>query len=334
MPATIIVDAFWGDSGKGKLAAFLAKRLRAKIAVRAGVGTNAGHSVYLKDGRLVKTSQLPLAFLSTKTKVMVGSGVCVDPEIFLKEVATFGLKRRAAIDYRCPIIEKKHKTRERRDSNLSKKIGSTSSGSGHARADFLLRRGKQARDVPALKPYLSDVAKAVNGAAETGEVVVESSQSTYLSLYLSPDYPYVTSDNCTTAAAIDDVGLNWQKVKRVVLVVKAVPSRVGKGPLPFEISRKEILKKGLVERGVVTGRLRRKAAKIDFGLLMYAAMLNGPTEIALTFCDHFDSGMRGVSSKKDLTKKVRTLMERVEKACQAPVKYVDTGKFLENIIVI
>ena len=41
MGAIIIVDAFWGDSGKGKVAAYLAQKHRATYSARAGTGTNA-----------------------------------------------------------------------------------------------------------------------------------------------------------------------------------------------------------------------------------------------------------------------------------------------------
>jgi hypothetical protein len=57
MGAMIVVDAFWGDSGKGKIGAFLGQKYRAAFCVRAGTGTNAGHSIYFEDGREIKTNQ-------------------------------------------------------------------------------------------------------------------------------------------------------------------------------------------------------------------------------------------------------------------------------------
>lgn len=71
-------------------------------------------------------------------------------------------------------------------------------------------------------------------------------------------------------------------------MVKAVPSRVGAGPLPFEIPEAEQDRRGIVEYGVTTGRRRRKARRISRRHLEEAVMLNGPTQIALTFCDHLD----------------------------------------------
>ena len=83
MGAIIVVDAFWGDAGKGKVTAILCQKHKASLCVRAGTGTNAGHSVYLRDGRMVLMRQLPLGWLNKETQVMVGSGVCVNTNIFL-----------------------------------------------------------------------------------------------------------------------------------------------------------------------------------------------------------------------------------------------------------
>ena len=80
MSAIIVVDAFWGDSGKGKVSAWLSRKHRAAYCVRAGTGTNAGHSVYFEDGREIRTHQLPCGFLDPGTGLRVGSGVAVDPQ--------------------------------------------------------------------------------------------------------------------------------------------------------------------------------------------------------------------------------------------------------------
>jgi adenylosuccinate synthase len=334
MNAIIIVDALWGDSGKGKACAYLAEKHDAALAVRAGVGTNAGASVTLEDGTLVKARQLPTGWINPRTRVAVGSGVLVDPTVFADEVSRFDLAGRAFVDGRCAVITAAHIQAEKDDQHLATTIGSTCTGNGHARADFVLRRAQQARDIPALAPYVLDVAREVNAvAAADGEtVIVEGSQGTLLSLALSSDYPYTTSDNCTSAAAMDDVGLNWRLVSDVVMVVKAMPTRVGEGPLPFEIPEADAIARGIAEYGVVTGRPRRKAERIDLDLLRYAAMLNGPTEIALTFCDHYDPAMRGGRSADAITPRVRALIVEVEEATGAPVTMLDTGMQLHDMI--
>src|SRR5207248_4868060 len=228
------------------------------------VGTNAGASVILDDDTVIRARQLPTAWLNPRTRVAVGSGVLVDPAVLLSEVARFGLAERTTVDYRCAIITAEHIASERRDATLTQRVGSTCTGNGYARSDFVLRRAQQARDLPELQPYVGDVARQVNDVADRATVLVEGSQGTFLSLALSPDYPYTTSDNCTAAAAIDDVGLNWRLVHDVVLIVKAMPSRVGAGPLPHELSAEETVARGVAEYGVVTGRLRRRAGEMSW----------------------------------------------------------------------
>lgn len=333
MSATIIVDALWGDSGKGKLCAQLAIKHDAELAVRAGVGTNAGASVTTDDGRLIKARQLPTGWLNPRTRVAVGSGVLVDPQVFADELGRFGLADRVMVDRRCAVITPEHIAAEQADAHLAETVGSTCTGNGAARADFVLRRARQAGDHPELRSYAGDVAVEANRvAASDGLVIIEGSQGTLLSLALTDDYPCATSDNCTAAAAMDDVGLNWRLVTDVIMVVKALPSRVGSGPLPYEISAAEADRRGIGEHGVVTGRPRRKADRLDPDLLAYAAMLNGPTQIALTFVDHVDPEMRGVRDRDRITAPVLELIERVEQTTGAPVTTVDTGPLLGDLI--
>jgi adenylosuccinate synthase len=332
MGATIIVDALWGDSGKGKLCAHLARHLDADLAVRAGIGTNAGASVTLDDGIEIRARQLPTGWVNARTRVAVGSGVLVDPAVLADEIERFCLDGRVLVDRRCAIITDAHIAAERGDSHLASEVGSTCTGNGHARADFVLRRAQQVKDLPHLDDVAGDVALEVNRRAAAGTVLVEGSQGTLLSLALSDDYPYTTSGNCTAAAAMNDVGLNWRLVDEVIMVVKALPTRVGRGPLPHEISADEAERRGIAEHGVVTGRARRKADALDLDLLRYAAMLNGPTQIMLAFGDHADPTIRGASTPDALTPKIRSLIDTVERATDAPVTLVDTGPNLGHLI--
>jgi adenylosuccinate synthase len=163
-------------------------------------------------------------------------------------------------------------------------------------------------------------------------VVIECSQGTHLSLALSHDYPCCTSDNCTTVAAADDVGLNWQYIKDVIMIIKAAPTRVGTGPLPGEMPPEEIQKRGIAEYGVTTGRLRRKTETLSWNLLEESVMLNGPTQLALTFCDHIDPAISHKRQVNEITPKILHLVSQLEKRLNVPVAFIETGKFFEDII--
>ena len=183
MSATIVVGGFWGDEGKGKIIAHLAHTDKPTIIARGGVGPNAGHTVEI-NGQRFGVRMVPSGFVFKDAKLLIGAGVLVNPEVFLKEVELLKVKDRAGVDYRCAIIEPKHIETDRGSEHLSKKIGSTGTGCGPANVDRVNRVAKQAKDVPELKDFLADVPLEVNTALDKGEfVLIEGSQGFGLSLY-------------------------------------------------------------------------------------------------------------------------------------------------------
>jgi len=116
------------------------------------------------------------------------------------------------------------------------------------------------------------------------------------------------------------------------LVVKALPSRVGTGPLPRQLTPAEENRRGIAEYGVVTGRRRRKAAGISWPHLETAVLLNGPTQLALTFCDHLDPEVAGACHSSALTAPVRRLIDQLETRFHIPVSLCDCGVHFEHLI--
>lgn len=344
---TVTVDALWGDGGKGKISAFIAREEDYDIAVRAGTGTNAGHSIHIHE-KIIKTNQLPVAGIivnksGKKMTLAVGSGVVVDPLKMYREMVDYNLFGRVMVDHRCFVISETHKQRESSGDNYSEKhTGSTKSGTGEARVDAVRRIGQRMQDLPLAEDISGDVAKLLNQSYDEGKkIIIEGSQSHYLSLYLSPEYPVVTSDNCTASAFIDDVGIAWDKVDDVCLVIKSAPTRVSQncGELPGEISVEEMEKRGIVERGVTTGRVRRKTLDIPFEFLDDVFMINSPTYVALTFCDHVDPivGELDVPPEIDLKWIEKYMPKTFDNICEVetrylvPVRYIEFGKDFECV---
>jgi adenylosuccinate synthase len=326
--AYIVVGAQWGDEGKGLISAYFSAREKASLVCRSGVGPNAEHGIFISDdGPYLRVNQLPLGWmLNPQSQIRIGSGVAVNPQILLQEMEKFGLHGRVKVDYRCPIISQEHIEAERTSKGM-KNIGSTFSGSGYCRADFILRTAQQAKDIPELEPFLADVGQEINQVAANQVVIVESSQGTFLSLAVSPDYPNVTSDNTTAMAAADDVLLNWKKINEVILAVKTMPTREGAGSLGTEeIDEGEMIAKGLVEYSSIEGAVRRKGIGINWEMLAYAAEINGATQIALTFCEHYDPRVKNITDIEDITDKIWQLTERVKAETGVPVTILNTGK--------
>jgi len=150
---TVIVGGAFGDEGKGKIVSYIALKDDVDVAARAGVGTNAGHTV-VYNGKTYRLRQVPSAFVNERTKLYIGAGVLVDPEIFIKEVNELNLKNRIWIDYNCTVIEEIHKIRDRSDSHLSKVVGTTGSGCGPALEDRVKRIAKTCKEIDFFKGFL------------------------------------------------------------------------------------------------------------------------------------------------------------------------------------
>ena len=150
MSCTVVVDGFYGDTGKGKIVSYLAVADDVAVVARAGVGPNAGHTV-VKDGKSYKLRMVPCGFVNPKAQMLIGPGVLVNPELVIKEVAETGIEKRFGIDPQCAIIEPRHIQLDQSDSNLKNTVKTTGTGTGPCNADRVMRVAKMAREIPELK---------------------------------------------------------------------------------------------------------------------------------------------------------------------------------------
>ena len=329
MVCTVVVDGFFGDTGKGKIVSYLAVADDVAVCARAGAGPNAGHTV-VRGGRAYKLRMVPCAFVNPRTRLLIGPGVVVNPEILLKEVGELGIQDRFGLDPQCAIIEPKHIELDGRG-HLKGKIQTTGSGTGPCNADRAMRTAKMAREVPELERFLADVPSELNRALDEGEaVIIEGTQGTYISLYHGT-YPYVTSKDVCASAACSDVGVGPTRVDEVLLVFKAYVTRVGAGELPGELSPEEAKRRGWDEYGTVTGRQRR-AAPFNFELARRSVMINGATQLAVTKLDILHPECKGATQFEGLSPRAREFVGRIEDELRLPVTLIGTGPGLEEVI--
>ena len=322
MSCTVVICGFFGDTGKGKVNSYLSLKDRAAVAVRAGVGPNAGHTVVC-EGKKYKMRMLPSAFVYNKCRLLIGPGIVISPKVLFQEIQLTRSEDRVGVDPQCAIIESKHIEADK-VGHLAEKIKTTGSGTGPCNAERALRMVKLARDIPELEKFLTDVPLEVNVAISEGKnVLIEGTQGTYLSLYHGT-YPYCTSKDVTASAACSDVGVGPTKVDDVILVFKAYTTRVGGGPLPNELSWEEAEKRGWAEVATVTGR-RRRSAPFNYELAKRAVMLNGATQAALTKIDVMFPECKGVKSYEGLSKEAKAYVENVEREIKVPVTLIGTG---------
>ena len=330
MPCLVTVGGFYGDEGKGKIIAYLAKKDNPAIAVRGGVGPNAGHT-FTFEGKEYKVRMLPSAALNPTTRLLIGAGVLINPQIFLNEVSMFKADDRTFVDAQCGIIEQAHIDRDVGESHLKSKVGTTGTGTGPANADRAMRTLRLAKEIPELSFYIEDISNSVNYALDTNErVIVEGTQGTYLSLFHG-GYPYVTSKDVTASGICSDVGIGPKKVDEVLVVFKAYVTRVGGGPLQNELAEDEAKKRGWLEYGSVTGRQRR-ASPFDMDLAKKAIRLNSATQLAVTKLDVLYPQCAGIKEHAKLPAQARKFIEDIEAETGLNVTLIGTGSELYDIV--
>ncbi len=291
MPCSVIVGAFWGDEGKGKIISYLALKDNLDFCVRTG-SVNAAHTVWY-EGKKYALHMVPAAFINPKTRLLIAAGANVDVKTFFDEMELTQVDpKRMGIDQNASIIEQKHCEQDKA-SAVNKGIGTTGRGVGPALEERVRRTAKLAKDIPELKPYLADEIAEVNDGLDAGKsVLLEGTQGFMLSLFLGGGYPYVTGRDTGASAIASEAGVGPTRVDDVIIVYKSFMTRVGAGPLPGEITKEEALKRGWFEVAAGTGRDRR-SAPFDFDLAKKTAKINGATQAAMTKLDCIYPTCRG-----------------------------------------
>jgi adenylosuccinate synthase len=330
MPCSVIVGAFWGDEGKGKIISYLALKDNLDFCVRTG-SVNAAHTVWYENQKYA-LHMVPAAFINPETRLLIAAGANVHIGQFLKEAELTHVEpKRMGIDQNASIIEQKHSDQDK-TSAINKGIGTTGWGVGPAIEERVRRTAKLAKDMPELKPWISDQISEVNDGLDAGKsVLLEGTQGFMLSLFLGGGYPYVTGRDTGASAIASEAGVGPTRVDDVIIVYKSFITRVGGGPLPGEITKEEAQKRGWFEVAAGTGRDRR-AAPFDFELAKKNARINGATQAALTKLDAIYPSCRSARKFDDLPKDAKEFIKEVEKRTGVPVTLIGTGPEALDII--
>ena len=262
----VIIDAFWGSSGKGKTSTWLADHY-AVTRVSSSNFPNAGHTAAFEDGTKFVAKAIPTAAILKKTRGMgmecflsPGSGFAWKQ--LVKEWVEAG-KPTIRIHDRASIVTDDHVKREREGSESTMHIASTMQGSGTAIVDKVLRKADcqlagsvelqkvidylynsdpaicdlLGREKPLLQEFVDSVrivdAHAFRGLSQGAVLdeghtwLHEGSQGFALSIDHGSHYPYCTSRNCTVQAALDHMAMPPQVMGDVYLNLRSYPIRVG-----------------------------------------------------------------------------------------------------------
>ncbi len=300
----MLVGGQYGSEGKGQIAAYLAPEY--DVLVRVG-GPNAGHKVFEVEEPYTY-HHLPSGTLRSQGLIVIGPGATLNVhgskklkiKGLLKEIAERGVdSERLRIDGKAMIITDDDIAAEE---ELERRIGSTRQGVGAATARRIMKRFPEtrlARDIPELRPYICETVEVLSMMFGSGKkVLLEGTQGTALSIFHGM-YPYVTSRDTTAMGCLSEAGIPPSRVRRVIMVCRTYPIRVQSpprgtsGPMSQQISLAEVSRRSGIplltlrktERTSTTNR-KRRIAEFDWTLLRKAALINGPTDIALTFVDY------------------------------------------------
>lgn len=125
-----IVGANWGDEGKGKLTDVLAAD--SDVVIRFQGGSNAGHTIINEYGKFA-LHQLPSGVFYEHTTNIIGNGVSLDVDKFLKEVQALrdsGVNPRLMVSDRTQVVMPYHVLFDQYEEERlgGKSFGSTKSG--------------------------------------------------------------------------------------------------------------------------------------------------------------------------------------------------------------
>ncbi|MFK4258376.1 adenylosuccinate synthetase [Agrobacterium tumefaciens] len=340
----VLVGAQFGSEGKGNVCAHIAKDYQ--VLVRVG-GPNAGHKVSFPKYDYI---QLPSGTLSNPdAKLLIGAGATLSIKQVLKEIKDLGLTgERLSIDPQAVIIEDQDIETE---AGSLEAIGSTKKGVGVATARKIVGRGDRiyfeapvrlARDVPEFKEFVRCTKIELEKAYIRGDrILLEGTQGTDLSIHHG-HYPWVTSRETTASGCLADAGIAPARVRRVIMVTRTYPIRVGgeSGPMMREIDFATIAERsGLPEAeirgtevGTVSGK-KRRIGEFDWEQVRRSAVLNGATDIALTFADYIDAVNKNAQDYSMLTPETKAFVEELESVTGTNVTWI-MKDFGENAIVI
>lgn len=344
----VIVGGQYGSEGKGNIVHFLAPEY--DLLVRVG-GPNAGHKVFRPDNSPFTFHQLPSGSLANgQAQLILGAGAVISLDRLLREIADLSVPvERLAIDEQAMIIEQQDIDDEIQE--LKDTIASTAQGVGRATARKINGRKpdsdvRLAKDIPELRHYIKDTVEILADAVlKQKRIMLEGTQGTSLSIHHG-HYPHVTSRVTTASGCLAEAGIAPHQVRRVVMVCRSYPIRVGNtdkgctsGYLAQELSLDSIAKRSGVdiqelqkaEKTSTTNRDRR-IAEFDWAQFRRSIVLNAPTDIALTFADYLSVKNRGAYRYEQLTDNTLRFIEEIEKVGGAPVSLISTQFGLRNII--
>ena len=305
---SIVLDPLYGDSGKGKIAAVLAARTDAALAIEIGTGPSAGHEIH-HSGRSFLTRLIPPCYSHPNTLLAISRTVAIDLELLDQEVTSlegFHVHQRLLVDPECTLIS----CAGQRNLLAAERA---------ARSRFCSGEVARAGSATALLPFLRRIRDFTAEILDSGRQVIAVMQhgTCVTSAFGSGE---VIDWSCTTQTALQELPSDCPI--EALMVVRTMPSRTLDGPLPHEITWPAHLPPVY---GKSSGKLARIASEPDYDLLAAMCRINQAVAIYVTFGDFLSPESHGATTWQGLGERLKKFVATLEARISLPVLYISTG---------
>jgi len=334
----IVIGAQAGSEGKGKMAAYLARKYQPEV-VCTTASPNCGHTAYI-NGEKKTSYHLPISALEAEESfILLGPASIINLELLLREIKELQIpKRRIYIHPRAVMVRPYYLSRERELGLL--RIGSTNQGVGVARM-FKILRGEDityAEDVEELQDRIGDTTTFINEFLNTGRTVLcETTQGFDLCLEHGISPRYCTSKMINPAAAMAEMGVSPKFIGDVYGVYRFFPVRVhnregfsGDYAEAKEITWEEVAERcgapHPLEEMTTATKLRRRVFEFSHSRFEKFITVCRPDYLCLQFANYITWKDYGVTKDSQLSLQTSWHINLIEGVYGVPVAYVGTSE--------
>lgn len=298
----VLVDGQFGSTGKGVLAAYLARHAVVNdtpfVGVISNAGPNSGHTFYHDDEKHV-LKQLPTFavasyLLGRIPEVHLSAGAIINPDILRAEAAKYrGLH--IYVHPNAAVVTQADKDAELVGSIAA--VAGTRSGTGAVQARKVNREpdaiwdtfGHSTHNMP---HNVHTMREPFN--PKTDRLFMEVSQGFSLGIN-SQFYPKVTSRECTVMQAIADARIAPKFVSRTYMVARTLPIRVGNvdghssGDMYHDQREMEWSEIGVTPELTTVTQRERRLFSFSVAQMVEAIQANQPDFLLMNFMNYLSS---------------------------------------------